>query len=83
MTESKPKREEINSHTIKFIIGAIAILLATIVSWLNDPPLTSISQSYTTGGLSRNIFVGFLFAIAAFLFAYNGKSTYEMLLSKA
>ena len=83
MTELGPRRPEINSHTIKFIIGVIAILLAVIVSWLNDPPLTSISQSYTTGGLSRNIFVGFLFAIAAFLFAYNGQSTYEMLLSRA
>jgi cation transport ATPase len=44
--------------------------------------LTSISASYYEGGTSQAIFIGFLFAIAAFLLAYNGFSRTDMLLSK-
>jgi hypothetical protein len=84
MPEAIPKREEINSHTIKLIIGIIALSLPIIVSCIAHPALNSISESYIAPNpWTRNIFVGFLFAIAAFLFAYNGQSTFEMLLSRA
>lgn len=77
-----PNRTEIDHHTIKLIIGLIAISLATLTSFFSDTPLQSISASYYEDGWSRNIFVGFLFAISAFLLAYNGRSTREMVLSK-
>ena len=79
---SIPEREEIDNHTMKLIIGLIAISLAALTSIFAETPIQSISASYYEDGWSGDIFVGFLFAIAAFLLAYNGKSTYEMLLSK-
>lgn len=79
---AKPAREEINSHTIKLIIGVVAISLAALTSFFAKMPLESISASYYEGGWSQAIFIGFLFAIAAFLIAYNGQSTFEMSISK-
>ena len=79
---SEPKRLEIDHHTIKLIIGVIALSLAGLTSGFAAAPLQSISASYHEGGWSRDIFVGFLFAIGALLLAYNGRSTREMLLSK-
>ena len=79
---TNPKRVEIDHHTIKLIVGVIAISLATLTSWLSETPIQSISASYHEDGWPRDIFVGFLFSISAFLLAYNGKSTREMILSK-
>ena len=79
---SNPKRVEIDHHTMKLIIGVIAISLATLTSFFAVTSIQSISASYYEDGWSRDIFVGFLFAISAFLLAYNGKSTNEMVLSK-
>ena len=79
---SNPKRVEIDHHTIKLIIGVIAISLATLTSFFSETSIQSISASYYEDGWARNIFVGFLFAISAFLLAYNGKSKNEMVLSK-
>ena len=82
MFTSKPSRVEIDHHTIKLIVGVIAISLATLTRLFSDTPLQSISASYHVGGWSRDVFVGFLFAISAFMLAYNGRSTREMMLSK-
>jgi hypothetical protein len=79
---SAPKREEINHCTIKLIVGLIALSLGALTDLLADHPITSISASYWEDGWARNILVGFLFAIAAFLLAYNGQSRREMILSK-
>lgn len=82
---SIPLRAEINEHTSKLIVGLIAITLAGATSLFSDTPLQSISASYHEGGWSRDIFVGSLFAIAAFLLSYNGKppyQTYQMVMSK-
>jgi len=79
---SSPERLEIDHHTIKLIIGMIAISLATLTSYFSENEIQSISASYHAGGWSRDIFVGFLFAIAALLAAYNGRSRREMILSK-
>ena len=78
----KPTRVEIDHHTIKLIIGVIAISLATLTSIFSSSPLESISASYHEEGWSSNIFVGFLFAISAFLLAYHGRSVFEMVISK-
>ena len=79
-----PRKPEIDHHTIKLIVGVIAISLASVTSFFSTStsPLTSISESYYAGDVSRNLFVGFLFAITAFLLAYNGLSRRDMVLSK-
>lgn len=77
-----PKREEIDHRTIKLIVGLIAISLASLTSLFASTPISSISDSYYEVGWSQSIFTGFLFAISAFLLAYNGESRSEMLLSK-
>lgn len=79
---SAPKKQEINSETIKLLLGIIALFLANAVNFFASQPLTSISASYHEDGTSRNLFVGLLFAIAAFLLAYNGRSRREMFWSK-
>ncbi len=79
---SAPKRQEIDHHTIKLIVGVIALSLASLTSFFATTAITSISASYYEGGWSQSIFIGFLFAIAASLLAYNGLSRPEMLLSK-
>jgi len=78
----KPAYLEINHHTIKLIIGVMALSLALLTNLFASQPLESISASYYEGDWSRNIFVGFLFAISAFLLAYNGRSEKEMIISK-
>lgn len=78
----QPKREEIDHRTIKLIVGVIAISLPFLTSAFASNAIASISASYYEGGWSQSIFVGFLFAISAFLMAYNGLTPTEMLLSK-
>lgn len=77
-----PRREEIDHRTIKLIVGLIALTLATLTSAFAAHRITSISASYYENGWSQAIFIGFLFAIAAFLMAYNGMTLPEMILSK-
>jgi hypothetical protein len=79
---STPKRQEIDHRTIKLIVGVVAISLAGLTAWFAKSPITSISASYYEGGWSQTIFLGFLFAIAALLLAYNGRSRGEMVSSK-
>lgn len=77
-----PKRPEIDHRTIKLVVGVIAISLPGLTSYFSTDAIASISESYYEGGWSQSIFIGFLFAIAAFLLAYNGMSRPEMILSK-
>lgn len=79
---STPNLPEINSDTIKLQVGVIALTLANITSFFSETQITSISASYHEGGWARNLLVGFLFAISAFMLAYNGFSRKEMVLSK-
>ena len=81
-TLSVVTRQEIDHRTIKLIVGLVALSLASLTSFFANSVLTSISASYYEGGWSQSIFIGFLFAIAAFLLAYNGYSPTEMVLSK-
>ena len=77
-----PKKEEIDHRTLKLLVGLIALTLGNLTSLFAESKITSISASYYEGGWSQSILVGFLFAIAAFLLAYNGMSRSEMLMSK-
>ena len=76
------KQYEIDHHAMKFIVGIIALSLANLAAFFSSAPLESISASSHDGGWARDILVGFLFAISAFLLAYNGSSALEMVLSK-
>jgi hypothetical protein len=80
-----PRRREIDEHAIKFLIGAMAMLLPVFEFGLTSGSITSISASFwfEAGVWPRNVFVGFLFAISAFLLAYNGRSEIEMWLGKS
>jgi hypothetical protein len=78
----RPERYEINHRTIKLLIGLIAISLANVTAFFSSTPIASISASYYDEDWARDFLVGSLFAISAFLFAYNGRSSREMLLSK-
>jgi len=77
-----PVKSEIDEHTGKLIVGVIAISLASLTSYFSVDPLESISASYYDKFWARDIFVGFLYAISAFLLAYNGRSKRQMVLSK-
>ena len=77
-----PNKPEIDHQTIKFIVGIISISLSSLTSFFATTAITSVSASYYESGWSQTIFIGFLFAIAAFLLAYNGYSRTEMILSK-
>lgn len=77
-----PRRQEIDHRTIKLIAGVVAISLPGLTSLFASTAIMSISASYYEGGWSQSIFIGFLFAIGAFLLAYNGLSRSEMVLSK-
>jgi hypothetical protein len=76
------KQYEIDHHVLKLIVGLIALSLANLAAFFSPVPIESISASYHQGGWARDIFVGFLYAISAFLLAYNGSSASEMILSK-
>ena len=78
----KPKREEIDHRTMKLMVGVVALSLAGLTSAFATSSITSISASYYEEGWSQIVFIGFLFAIAAFLLAYNGLTSGEMVLSK-
>lgn len=75
-------RPEIDHRTMRMLVGVIALSLANLTAWFAQVPLESISASYHEGGWAQAVFIGFLYAIAAFLLAYNGLSRPEMLLSK-
>lgn len=79
---SNPDRQEIDEHTGKLIVGVIAILLASVTDFLAGGGLESISESYHSGGLARDLFVGSLLAISAFLASYNGYTSNQMKLAK-
>jgi len=77
-----PKAPEIDHRTAKLLVGIIALNLATLTRLFANSPLESISEAYYKGGPSQIIFIGCLFAVAAFLAAYNGRNKREMIASK-
>ena len=76
------KLKEIDDHVLKLIVGLVALSLANLTAWLSHNTIGSISASYYEDGWARDFFIGFLFAISSFLFAYNGEGVAEMILSK-
>ena len=65
---------------LRLLMGLIALSLPVIVSVLAGKSLTSISASYYSD--ARDMFVGLLFVVGSFLFAYNGHAEIESIASK-
>lgn len=80
----QPKKPpELDHHTAKLIVGLIAFALPILVWWFSGSPIESISEGYWRGGYAQIILTGSLFAVAAFLAAYNGHEEREGHASKA
>lgn len=73
---------EIDYRTMKLMVALIALSLSGATLFFAEGPLISISHAYCSGGTSRDIFVGFLFAIAAIMTAHNGANRREKIASK-
>ena len=67
-------------RVLRLLVGLIAFALPFLVSIIASVHLSSISASYHTN--ARDIFVGMLFIVGSFLWAYNGHSDREALASK-
>ncbi|WP_226704505.1 DUF998 domain-containing protein [Microbulbifer elongatus] len=81
--DGKPLDTEIDHHTTKFIVGVIALSLAIFTDLLTPGvSISSISLSYHLTDNARNVFVGSLCVISAFLWSYNGYSLFQAVLSK-
>jgi hypothetical protein len=79
MTTSNPNKV-FDYRALRALMGAIAFTLPFIVSLIAAEPLSSISASYHTE--ARDIFVGLIFVVSAFLMAYNGHTTTQARVSK-
>lgn len=65
---------------LRLLIGIIAFSIPLVVSIISTDSLASISASYYTD--ARDSFVGMLFIVGAFMWAYNGHSSGESTASK-
>jgi predicted membrane channel-forming protein YqfA (hemolysin III family) len=80
MTNNNPE-PVFDYRALRLLVGLIAFTLPFVVSILASSQLSSISASYYTD--ARDAFVGMLFIVSAFLWAYNGHSSKESKASKA
>jgi hypothetical protein len=64
-----------SSEAIRWLVGFIAFSLPILVSIISFTRLTSVSVSYYTG--ARDVFVGLLFVLGAFLLVYKGHTKTE------
>ena len=78
--ELKQQNTVFDYRTLRLLVGLIAFTLAPFVSLISANPLSSISASYHTE--SRDLFVGLLFIVSAFLWAYNGHTIWQSRTSK-
>lgn len=67
-------------RALRLLMGLIAFALLFVASLLSSSQLSSISASYYTEG--RDAFVGMLFVVSAFLWAYNGHTSKQKWASK-
>ena len=76
------KKQEIDHRTLELMVAIVAFFLASVTSLLAGNAINSISGSYHHGGAARDTFVGAMFAISAFMAAYNGVSRMEGVLAR-
>lgn len=75
-----PRSLVFDYRSLRLMMGMIAMSLPFVVTFRAGKPLTSISASYYTS--ARDLFVGQLFVVGAFLWAYNGQSQFQSIASK-
>ncbi len=63
-------RRPFSYHTLRGMVGFIALLIAVVTAVVAGKALGSISASYYTQ--AQDLFVGWLFIVSAFLWAYRG-----------
>lgn len=80
VSPTPPQLVTFDYRTLRLLVGCIALSIPIIVSLLADTALTSISASYYTD--ARDAFVGLLFVVGAFLWAYNGHTQKQRIASK-
>ncbi len=66
---TNPQSVVFDYRTLRLMIGIFAFSLPFVVWWVAREPLPSVSASYHTS--ARDLFVGIIFVVAAFLAAYN------------
>jgi hypothetical protein len=67
-------------RALRLLMGLIAFALPFVVTLIATKPLASISASYYSE--ARDAFVGMLFIVSAFLWAYNGHTKKQAVASK-
>jgi hypothetical protein len=67
-------------RALRLAMGIIALALPFVVTFIAATGLASVSASYYSS--ARDVFVGLLFVVSAFLFAYNGHSNVQSIASK-
>ncbi|GAA0853086.1 DUF998 domain-containing protein [Aliiglaciecola litoralis] len=75
-----PKLLTFDYRALRLLVGIIAVSIPVIVTLIAKLELPSISASYYTN--ARDAFVGLLFVVAAFLWAYNGHTNWQKYTSK-
>ncbi len=75
-----PKNPVFDYRALRLLVGCIALALPFVVNILTPDQLASISASYHTE--ARDAFVGMLFIVGSFLWAYNGHTSVEASASK-
>lgn len=82
LSETDQGEEVFDYRAMRLLMGIVALALPFVVTYLagNSANLESISESYYTA--ARDAFVGMLFMVATFLWAYNGHFFYEGVASK-
>lgn len=74
------KRPIFDYRVLRLFMGVIALSLPYAVIFLSQESLTSVSASYYTD--ARDTFVGMMFVVGAFLWAYNGHTLRQAAVSK-
>ncbi|MBL4634931.1 MAG: hypothetical protein JKY56_13750 [Kofleriaceae bacterium] len=74
------KQKVFDYRALRFLLGLAALSVTWVVTFTANETLVSISSSYHTD--ARDCFVGLLFFVGAFLWAYNGHYRWEGRLSK-
>ncbi|MFH0758302.1 MAG: hypothetical protein V2B15_13525 [Bacteroidota bacterium] len=78
--QTKSRDQVFDYRALRLLVGIIAFAIPICVSLISSEPLSSISASYFTE--ARDVFVGMLFVVGAFLWAYNGHTNTQSYASK-
>ena len=78
--QKKPKQPIFDYRVLRAVMGAVAFALPFAVTMIASDRLPSVSAAYYSE--SRDVFVGMMFIVGAFLLAYNGHTNLQAAASK-